>query len=37
MRWATYNRYEERYDRYEEFLDNSLAVFAATLGNKFFL
>jgi hypothetical protein len=37
MRWATYNRYEERYDRYEEFLDNSLAVFAAKLGNKFFL
>jgi hypothetical protein len=37
MRWATYNRHVARYDRYEEFLDNSLAVFAAKLGNKFFL
>ena len=31
MRWATYNRYEVRYDRYEEILDFGCAVLAAKL------
>jgi hypothetical protein len=31
MRWATHNRYEQRYDRYEEILDHGSAALAAKL------
>ena len=34
MRWATYNRYEVRYDRYEEILDLGCAALAAKLFAK---
>jgi hypothetical protein len=37
MRWATYNRWEKRYDRYDEILDYGCATMAAKLGRKFFL
>ena len=37
MQWATYNRWEEQYDRYEAILDYGCAALAAKLGRKFFL
>jgi hypothetical protein len=37
MRWATYNRYVEKYDRYEDILDYGCAALAAKLGKDFFL
>ena len=33
MRWRTYNRYEEQYDRYEEILDSGLQALAAKYDN----
>ena len=30
MRWATYNRYSERYDHYEDILDRGCIALAAT-------
>jgi hypothetical protein len=35
MRWKTYNRHEQRYDRYEEVLDRGLAALVANLGKNF--
>jgi hypothetical protein len=32
MRWETYNRYEERFDRYEEILDYGCAALLAKLS-----
>jgi hypothetical protein len=29
MRWRTYNRYEERYDRYEGILEDGIAALMA--------
>lgn len=37
MRWATYNRHVDRYDRYEEILDHGCIALAAKLGKDFFL
>jgi hypothetical protein len=37
MRWATYHRYEQRYDRYEETLDSGLEELAKKLGKKILL
>jgi hypothetical protein len=37
MRWATYDRYEDRYDRCVAVLDYGCAALAAKLGKKFFL
>jgi hypothetical protein len=34
MRWATYNGYEARYDRYEAILDYGSAALAAKLLGK---
>jgi len=35
MRWATYNRYVERFDGYEEMLDNAcIASVSKRLGSK---
>jgi hypothetical protein len=37
MRWKTYNRYEQKFDRYEEILDDGCAVLVAKLaGLKIF-
>jgi hypothetical protein len=37
MRWATYNRYEQRYDRYEAILDyGCIALAAKLLRNNMF-
>ena len=32
MRWRTYNRHVERYDAYEDILDQGISVLAAKLG-----
>jgi hypothetical protein len=33
MRWSTYKRYEEKYDHYEDILDEHICtVFARLLG-----
>ena len=37
MRWATYNRHVDRYDRYEDILDYGCVALAAKLGKNFFL
>jgi hypothetical protein len=37
MRWATYNRYEQRFDRYEAILDHGFAAMAAKLLAKNFV
>jgi len=34
MRWRTYNRYEEQYDRYEEVLDGGILALAAKFLGK---
>jgi hypothetical protein len=34
MRWRTYNRYEEQYDRYEEILDGGILTLAAKFLGK---
>jgi hypothetical protein len=34
MRWQTYNRYEEQFDRYEEILDGGLQALAAKFLEK---
>jgi len=36
MRWATYNRYVDRYDRYEDIPDYGYVALAAKLGKDFF-
>jgi hypothetical protein len=35
MRWATYNRYVERYDKYEDVLDYGCGELIAKLGKNF--
>jgi hypothetical protein len=35
MRWATYNRHVDRFDRYEEILDYGCVALAAKLGKNF--
>jgi hypothetical protein len=35
MRWHTYNRYEERFDRYESILDGGIAALMAKLLAKY--
>jgi hypothetical protein len=35
MRWATYRRAEERFDRYEAMLDEGILELVAKLGNDF--
>ena len=34
MRWSTYNRYVDRFDRYEGQLDYGCAALAAKLGKR---
>ena len=34
MRWSTYNRYSERYDRYEDILDYGCVALAAKFSGK---
>jgi hypothetical protein len=34
MRWATYNRYADRHDRYEDVLDHGLIALAAKFLEK---
>ena len=34
MRWATYNRYSERYDHYDDILDRGCVALAAKLFGK---
>jgi len=34
MRWATYNRYEQRFDQYEDVLDHGLVALAAKFLGK---
>jgi hypothetical protein len=34
MRWRTYNRYEKRFDRYDEILDSGICELTAKFFGK---